>query len=180
MSEGLPKSDTLQEEEEIEDNVINAKKMQTRPKTKQQKKKKKEQFLLQAELKKLKMEKKKVADLYKLRQLEKGITKKEQKTAKLKELRRKKLEYKNKEAKRIGPSKYEEQDLDFNAAEDITGNLLFMKKEGNLLADRFKSLQRRSIIPAANVIINPKKAKIKKYTRPGYKDDWKVTVAGFK
>lgn len=178
MSEGLAQYNEAEEEEDTaEDSLINVKKVQGKPKSKKQKRKKKEQILLNAELMKTKMEKKKIADIFKLKHLQKAIAKNELKTEKLRELRKKKLERKSKEAKRIGPIKFEQADILFNAPQDIKGNLLHMKTEGSLLVDRFNSLQKRSVIPPSN-IFNPKKAKIKKYTRPGHKDDWKVTIAG--
>lgn len=180
MSQGLPKPGEMQNDDvsEDEDNIINPKSTKKKEKTLKQKRKQREQLLLVETRRKSKVEKKKIADLSKLKAIQKSIEKTDQKVQKLREKRKKVLAYKSKEPKRIGPLKFEEPDLEFNASTDISGNLVHMKKEGNLLLDRFKSLQKRNIVPPSK-IVNPKKAKVKKYTKPGYKDDWKNSIAGF-
>ncbi|KAJ8979924.1 hypothetical protein NQ317_003666 [Molorchus minor] len=61
--------------------------------------------------------------------------------------------------------------------QDLTGNLKDLKVEGNLLADRFRSMQKRNILAPTKKQIR-KKPKVKKYTKPGHKEeDWKKTVA---
>lgn len=77
----------------------------------------------------------------------------------------------------LGSLKYEELELEFNLGEDIAGNLRNVKSEGNILIDRFKSMQKRNILAPTKRRVQ-KKSKVKKYVKPGHKDnDWKKTVA---
>ncbi|CAF0957356.1 unnamed protein product [Didymodactylos carnosus] len=85
--------------------------------------------------------------LFRLKNIKKEIDESE------KQFLAKKLERKNQKTldlkfntKRFGPYKYEEADIDFNLSDEINGSLRNLKAEGNLLHDRFKSLQKRNII----------------------------------
>lgn len=49
--------------------------------------------------------------------------------------------------KHLSSHHFIEPNLEFNRCHEIRGSLRAMKPEGNLLADRFYSLQRRNIIP---------------------------------
>jgi nucleolar protein 53 len=70
----------------------------------------------------------------------------DKKHAKLREKREKIKAIKAKEPKHLSKNKFEPLDLEFNLGEDIKGNLRGIKPEGNILVDRYKSLQRRNII----------------------------------
>lgn len=48
--------------------------------------------------------------------------------------------------KRLSALKYEEPDLELKLSNEITGSLRTLKAEGNILRDRYKSLQKRNII----------------------------------
>jgi len=77
------------------------------------------------------------------------------------------IEYEHHEkfgTKKFGRHKFENPDLDLNLSEELTGNLRTMKTEGNLLHDRFKSLQKRNIIEA-RVRAKPTKTKVKRYQK---------------
>jgi nucleolar protein 53 len=71
---------------------------------------------------------------------------KDKKLTKLREKREKIKAIKAKEPKQLSKKKFEPLDLEFNLGEDIKGNLRGIKPEGNILEDRYKSLQRRNII----------------------------------
>jgi len=71
---------------------------------------------------------------------------------------------KNMERKKFGRYRFEEADLDLNLSDEITGNLRTMKAAGNLLHDRFKSLQKRNIIET-RIRAKPTKTKMKKYEK---------------
>lgn len=178
MSEGLPKqeNDTMNtDDEDGEYRSINPPVKNKKKDLKQRRKKKEQQQLKQIQ-KATKVEKRKVADIHKLKFLKKQI---EGRTAKLEALKEKHLkakELKLREPKRLGKVKFEEEEIYFNNIEDISGNLRNLKKEGSLLTDRYKSLQRRNILQPS-VVQTMKRAKVKRFTRPGHKDDWKVTVA---
>ncbi|CAF3499714.1 unnamed protein product [Rotaria sp. Silwood1] len=80
---------------------------------------------------------------------------------------KRKIDYENREkygTKKFGRYKFEEADLELNLSDEITGNLRTMKTEGNLLHDRFKSLQKRNIIET-RIRAKPTKTKMKKYEK---------------
>ncbi|XP_018576389.1 ribosome biogenesis protein NOP53 [Anoplophora glabripennis] len=180
MSEGLPsKNGTNIEENEISDNEhksVNPPTKNTK-KTLKQRKKQKEQLELEKRRRLIKLEKKKITDICKLNILNKKIEAIEKKQNILREKRMKRAEQKKNNTKVLNSAKFEEPDLEFSMGQDIAGNLKNMKVEGNLLFDRFKSMQKRNLLAPTKKQIR-KKAKVKKYTKPGHKDeDWKKTVA---
>lgn len=177
MSQGLPTTEeTLASDAEgNEYSAINPP-VKNKKKTLQQRRKQKEQIKLQKALQKAKREKRKISDIYKLRFIKKQIDVNEKKTKMLQKKREKVEEYKRKEAKRLNSVKFEEQDLDFTVGHELAGNLRNLKKEGNLLLDRFKSLQKRNILEP-RVRQTRKRPKTKKYVKPGYKEDWEKTIA---
>jgi len=80
---------------------------------------------------------------------------------------KRKIDYEDNEkygTKKFGRYRFEEADLDLNLSDEITGNLRTMKAAGNLLHDRFKSLQKRNIIET-RVRAKPTKTKMKKYEK---------------
>lgn len=181
MSQGIPKPDEKQESEteDTKTSISVNPAVTNKKKTLKQKRKQREQLALEAARRRAKSEKKMITDIHKLKFLEKSIQKEEEKARLLGEKRKKKQNYKLKEAKRLGATKFEEANVDFNLGEDISGRLSNMKKEGNLLYDRYKSMQKRNIIePSVKRLV--KKAKIKRYKKPDHKDNWKSTVAGVK
>lgn len=183
MSEGLPSKDgttesNLEENEASDDEyrALNPP-VQNVKKTLKQKKKKIEQKDLEKARLALKKEKKKLTDIHNLKILNQRIEKIEKKRNAIQEKRKKKLELKKKRPKILNSLKYDDPDVEFHMAQEISGNLKNLKPEGNLLNDRFKSMQKRNIL-APTKRQHHKKAKLKKYTKPGHKDiDWKNTVA---
>lgn len=176
MTQGL--SDTVKDENAEADSgrlSVNPP-VKNKKKTLKQRRKQKEQLELKKALLEAKREKRKVADIYKLRFIQKQLDRMQEKTKLLQEKRKKAAEYKKKEAKRLGAMKFEEADVDFTTGEELSGNLRSLKSKGNLLADRFKSLQKRSILQPT-VRQTHKKAKVKKYVKPGHKEGWETTVA---
>lgn len=179
MTQGLPGTDEKDElandSENEEYSAINPP-VKNKKKTVKQRRKQKEQLELKKALLEAKREKRKIADIYKLKFIAKQIQRNEAKTKLLQEKRKKAEEYKKKEAKRLGALKFEEEDLEFTTADDLSGNLRNLRSKGNLLLDRFKSLQKRSVLqPTVRQTI--KRAKVKKYTKPDRKDDWEKGVA---
>lgn len=177
MSEGIAdKEDTaVNNTDNTEYRAINSP-VKNKKKTLQQRKKQKKLLELQKAINSAKQEKKKVADIYKLRFLKKQIESDEEKTKMLQNKRKKVAELKLKQAKRLSSVKFEEPDVEFSTGEELSGSLRNLKKYGNLLEDRFKSLQKRNILEPR---VKQKKVstKTKRFTRPGHKDDWKTTVA---
>lgn len=177
MSEGLTDKGeaVVEDNENAEYRAINPP-VKNKKKTLQQRKKQKKLLELQKAINLAKQEKKKVADIYKLRFLKKQIESDEQKTKILQDKRKKLAELKLKEAKRLSLVKFEEPDIEFSTAEELSDSLRNLKKHGNLLEDRFKSLQKRNIIEP-RVKQKKLRVKTKRYVRPGHKDDWKTTIA---
>ncbi|CAH1176756.1 unnamed protein product [Phaedon cochleariae] len=180
MSEGLPsKEGTNVEENEASGDEYKSVNPPTKnqKKTLKQRRKQKEQLDLAKARRTLKVEKKKITDIHQLKVLARQVSKIERQQAIIRGMRAKVKELKKNEPKVLGSMKYEEPDLEFNMMQDIAGNLKDLKTEGSLLADRFKSMQKRNILAPTKRHAR-KKAKVKKYTKPGHKDeDWKKTVA---
>lgn len=176
MSEGLNvKSESEPEEDSKEYHSLNPP-VQNKKKTLKQRRKRREHMQGAFEKYKEKKEKKKMHDLRNIRNLNKKVEA-EQKEAE--EARQKQIETsKNKveEPKRLTQLRFEEEEIDFNMPQDITGNLKNLKAEGSLLVNRFKSLQKRNILQPTKYH-RMHTAKVKKYEKPGHRSDWKVTVA---
>ncbi|XP_018328273.1 ribosome biogenesis protein NOP53 [Agrilus planipennis] len=179
MSQGLPhaqKEDNSDSEVDTSGPISVNPPVVNKKKDLKQRRKQKEQQKLRHALKLAKIERRKVADIYKLKQIKTKLVKNEEKLETLQQKRTVKKKEMIHKPKRVGPKKYEEPDLEFTEIKDLTGNLRTLKKEGNLLMDRLKSLQKRNIVePTARR--TKKKAKVKQFIKPGHKDDWKVTVA---
>uniref|UniRef100_A0A1B6C459 Ribosome biogenesis protein NOP53 n=1 Tax=Clastoptera arizonana TaxID=38151 RepID=A0A1B6C459_9HEMI len=140
-------------------------------KTLKQRRKLKESKALELQRKMLQIEKKKVSDLYKLKLLTQELDKKDQKSARLQENRaQRKISMVNR-TKRLNRNKFEEPDLVFKRKHEITGNLRSLEPEGNILLDRFYSMQRRNILPPTVKQNKTKKAKVKRYIKPGFRID---------
>nr|XP_023027716.1 ribosome biogenesis protein NOP53-like [Leptinotarsa decemlineata] len=180
MSEGLPSKDgTNTEENDASDGEYKPVNPPTRnlKKSVKQRRKQTEQLELAKARRALKLEKKKITDIHELKVIMKQLNSNQQKLSILRAKRLQKKELKKNNPKVLSSIKYEEPDLEFNMGNEISGNLKNLRTEGNLLSDRFKSMQKRNIL-APTKKHSRKNAKVKKYTKPGHKDeDWKKTVA---
>ncbi|CAF0745882.1 unnamed protein product [Brachionus calyciflorus] len=86
-------------------------------------------------------------EIYRLKSIKKEISDEEKKREE--ERLKNEIEEKHKELfmpKRLGPLKYEDPEIELKLSNEITGNLRNLKPEGNILLDRYKSLQKRNII----------------------------------
>ncbi|XP_049784662.1 ribosome biogenesis protein NOP53 [Schistocerca cancellata] len=181
MSEGLPakekETSEVTDEENNGDNEYKAINPPVRnlKKSKQKRRKMKEAQMEELKRKQAIIEKRKIADIYKLRFVQKALDTKEKKLSKLREKREKIKALKKTEPKQLSKTKYEEPNVDFNLAEELKGCLRGVKPEGNLLNDRFKSLQRRSIVEPTVKQKAVKKGKRKRYIKNSHKID--VTAA---
>ncbi|KAK3922937.1 Ribosome biogenesis protein NOP53 [Frankliniella fusca] len=180
MSEGVPVLDpdaSKPDVESVEDNeyrAINPPTNRDKKKDRRTRNKAIEEKRKQVERQMAKLENKKVSDIYRLRKLKDDISKAEAKSAKLKEKRiALKARYATK-TKRLGRNKFEEREPDFHLASELKGNLRSLKPEGNLLADRFVSLQKRNVMEVA-ARQNPRRAKVKKFFKASHKMAWEVT-----
>lgn len=92
---------------------------------------------------------------------------------KLTEFRQQVKEVKKKE-KRLLPAtlsgtKFEENEIPLKLADELTGNLRSLKPEGNILEERFKSLQKRNVMETRKMGKVPKTKKKKKVEKRNYK-----------
>lgn len=183
MSQGMKTSEEgntqveIKEEEDPENSIIRGNpSVQVKKKTLKQKRKKREHNLRESMRKMSKQEKRKIADIYKLRFISKKVEKIEEKEKQAQEKHKRQQEKKKLGTKRLSAVKFEEPEIEFQESDELPGNLRNLKNTTNLLADRFKSLQRRNILePGLRRTL--KKSKRKRFIKSDYRDDWKITVA---
>ncbi|XP_048378581.1 ribosome biogenesis protein NOP53 [Stegostoma tigrinum] len=112
-------------------------------------KERKKQKLMKKQKHRLKQQKEaqqKQQDLFRLRSIKGEVKELEQKLAKRKAERVEKRKVEANKPRRLGRLKYEDPDLDVKLSDELTGTLRALKPEGSILADRFKSLQKRNLI----------------------------------
>jgi len=122
-----------------------------------------------------KREKLRVQDVFKIKTLNKEIKAEEQKIAQNMAKRKELKEIKKNMPADITGHKFEEQDIDIKLTEELTGSLRSLKPEGNLLTDRYKSMQKRNIIETRvkqKIVKNKRKRKLaeKRNYKMGF--DW--------
>lgn len=87
-------------------------------------------------------------------------------------------EKKKSEVHRLGRFAFEEEEIDVNLPEDISGNLRNITAEGSVLKDRYKSLQKRNIVAPSKDLGLRKRRAIKRYTRNSHKEELPQPVKG--
>lgn len=158
LSEGLPlKPEDKIENSDPEDGDSTVKSVnppaKNEKKTLQKRRKQKEQRQLALQRREQKVEKKKRADLYKLKNLEKQMQRNEKKEKRLRDMREKNKERKAVEPKVLSKVKFEAAEPDFQLGGELTGNLRNSSPAGNILKDRYKSLQQRNIVAPGNRVL---------------------------
>ncbi|KOC64303.1 Uncharacterized protein WH47_01471 [Habropoda laboriosa] len=176
MSEGLKldcSQDSKENEDEDEDPTVKSinPPVQNVKKTLVQRRKQKEQKELAFKKQQNKIEKKKISDIYRLKLLDRQLTAKERKTKSVREKRLKKKALKAMGTKTLSRIKFEPLEPDFKLAKELTGNLRNAEPTGNLLKDRFKSLQQRNIVAPSKLKLNRDIAKVKRFIKPDHKID---------
>lgn len=155
MSEGLPHADEkeVSDDEDNDPNVKSINPPTTRDKKKNlvQRRKIKEQRSLEQERKQKKVEKRKVADIYHLNHLGKQISKTQKKVELLRDMRLKLKAKKELEPKVLSRHKFEPLEQEFLLRDELSGNLRNAQPAGNLLKDRYKSMQERNIVAPGTV-----------------------------
>lgn len=149
MSSGLPEPVKIEKEEESssdEEKPVISKAVQNKKKTRTQRNKLKADREMKLAHKLKKLEKKKIVQIDRIKRLEKHLQKEEAKKNMLKEKREKVKEIEEKKPKTLSKLKYEGLEPVFNLPEELTGNLRATNPTGNLLHDRFNSLQQRNIL----------------------------------
>lgn len=145
--------------------------VEVKRKDRKARRKQKEQLQLQQALLKKKFEKKKTSDLHSLKKLTAEIKVME---AELKAQRIKKLDREDKKREqphRLSKYGFEEEEIDVNMPEEISANLRNITPQGNILKDRYKSMQKRNIIAPSKDLGLRKRREVKRYVRNTHKDD---------
>ncbi|XP_063987604.1 ribosome biogenesis protein NOP53 [Diachasmimorpha longicaudata] len=173
-AEGLPLPQNVEvksEPEDDEDGDVKPVKLPVKnvKKTRVQRRKQREQRKLALELRAKKVEKRKIGDMYKLKFIKKNIEVKEKKNEVLRVMRKKMEERKAKEPKLLSKTKFEPAEDAFTLGLELTGNLREAAPVGNLLKDRFKSMQQRNILAPSKLVLTRNKPKVKKFIKPDHK-----------
>lgn len=142
----------------------------TKPKTLKQKRKFRLHKLREIRRLRIKDKKKRMAQVDRLRSLQRQIGKEDERRAALLVKRAKEKLRKMAQPKVLGKVKYEPPQVEVNLSEEISGSLRTLKVEGNVLLDRYKSLQRRNIIEPRLIQRVVRKYKPKKYAKHSHKD----------
>ncbi|XP_014221505.2 ribosome biogenesis protein NOP53-like [Trichogramma pretiosum] len=121
-----------------------------------------------------KLEKKKVADVYHLSQITNKLKKIEEKNKILKQKREEAKKTENLKTKVLSKKKFEPLEQEFQLSEELVGSLRSIQPVGNILKDRFKSLQQRNIVAPSSLVLKKDKAKIKKFVKADHKIDQKL------
>jgi len=140
MSQGLADDDDT--EATVEPHVVRP----TKPKTRRQHIKRKILKLREFRRLKLKNTKLRMNALNRLNKIKHELNEDEELNEAM-AVRRKELKAKKMFQPRVlGRQKYEAPAIEVNLSEEITGNMRGLKVEGNILVDRYKSLQKRNVI----------------------------------
>ena len=71
---------------------------------------------------------------------------------------------------RLSKFAFEEEEIDVNLPEDITDSLRNLKTEGNMLKDRYKSLQKRNIVAPSKDLGLRRRREVKRFVRTTHKE----------
>lgn len=140
-------------------------------KAKKARRKQKEQRALQLALQKKKKLKKQTADLHRLKKLTAEIKVMESQLQEYRVRKKEKEEKKREQPHRLSKFAFEEEEIDANMPEEISGNLRNVTPQGSILADRYKSMQKRNIIPTSKDLGLRKRRDVKRYTRNSHKEE---------
>ncbi|XP_055944989.1 ribosome biogenesis protein NOP53-like [Argiope bruennichi] len=92
------------------------------------------------------LQKKRLSEVYRIKSLKSEIKKEAKETQKKVERNLQRRAEKMFKPRTLSKYKYENPDLEVNLSEELGDSLRTLKPEGNLLEDRYKSLQRRNLI----------------------------------
>uniref|UniRef100_S4PG29 Ribosome biogenesis protein NOP53 n=1 Tax=Pararge aegeria TaxID=116150 RepID=S4PG29_9NEOP len=175
MSAGLPQphnpATDPDPEDEPADNEYKAVNPPVRNKKKDHKtrRKQKERLAEREVLKRKKIDKQKITDIYKLRKIQASVSKKEDLDAESRVKRTsKRLQHAATALPALNAHKTPVREPEFVDPKLLTGDLRKISGSGNLLRDRFQSLQRRGALAASKIMMTKRK-KLKKYFKPGHK-----------
>jgi len=173
MSAGLV--DDSESEEESDDSVDEY--MTTNPPVRREDRKTRKQRRVELETEIQKSEKKLKTDVkqrenmvLRLPTLKAEINKKEKVVAQRRKKKEMQKEQEKFQTKRLGKVKYVEPDQDLKLSDELVGTLREIKPEGHVLADVYKSLQRRNIVEPRIRQKNKRKYKPKVFEKKGHKE----------
>ncbi|NXW81943.1 NOP53 protein, partial [Alopecoenas beccarii] len=115
-------------------------------KTEQQRRREKEARALAARQRREKAARCRRQQLFRLRSLRQQLRRWDEELLRRRQLRLAKRRAKDELPRRLGPLKYEEPSLEVQLSDELAESLRTLKPEGSVLRDRFKSLQKRSLI----------------------------------
>lgn len=132
--------------------------------------KQREQLELQKATLRKKVEKQQRADMHRLKKIKAEINDMEMDLEEQRLSKKERAEKHREEAHRLSKFEYEEPEIDINMPEDIAGNLRNIAPEGSILADRYKSMQRRNIIATSKDTGLRRRREVKRYVRKTHKE----------
>jgi len=145
--------------DDVDDDDDDKEKKGNKPKTRKQKRDERKRRVQELKADKVKRDKVLEHDFTRLKSIKKALAAEEDEVEANKVKKAKTKEEKLTKAATLSNYKFEEPEVDIKLSEELTGNLRNLKPEGNILTDRFKSLQKR------NLIETRVKQKIKKKAR---------------
>lgn len=145
--------------------------VEVKRKDKKARRKQKEQRALQLALEKKKQLKKQTADLHRLKKLNAEIKVMEKELSEQRAKKKEREEKKREEPHRLSKFAFEEEEVDINMPEEISGNLRNITPTGSILSDRYKSMQKRNIIAPSKDLGLRKRRDVKRYTRNTHKEE---------
>lgn len=145
--------------------------VEVKRKDKKARRKQKEQRKIQQALLQKKLAKKRTADLNQLKKLTTEVKVMEEDLKALRVNKKEREEKKREEPHRLSKFTFEEEEIDINMPEEISGNLRNLAPQGSILADRYKSMQKRNIIATSKDLGLRKRREVKRYVRNTHKEE---------
>jgi nucleolar protein 53 len=111
------------------------------------------------------------SEIYRLRSIKKDLKRQEKESLDKREQKKRRKERlaKTRPAK-LSATPYEAPDIDLQLSTELRGSMLGLKPEGNLLEDRYKSLQKRGVVEPRVMQNRRRKYKLKTYERRAHRD----------
>jgi len=111
------------------------------------------------------------SEIYRLRSIKKDIKRQDEDQSEKKERKRRRRERLAKtKPPKLSSIPYEAADMELQLSNELRGSLLELKPEGNLLEDRYKSLQKRGVVEPRVMQSHKRKHKRKTYERRSHRD----------
>lgn len=145
--------------------------VEVKRKDKKARRKQKEQLELQRAILKKKQLKKQTADLHRLKKLNAEIKVMESELNENRARKKEREEKKREQPHRLSKFAFEEEEIDINMPDEISGNLRNVTPQGNILSDRYKSMQKRNIIAPSKDLGLRKRRAVKRYVRNTHKEE---------